>query len=1229
MAPLLRRGVVVSAACLLLSATSVAGAATQPSSSDEVGGGSVAARSATQNLRSAWVAQVAANGGTVQPPMTLTEPRYTSGAVVSGVINAAADGTTTSIERTQYSGDATPTPVGASRNPGTASCTTGGASLQGGAPRPTSLVDAPTCSGSAGFAYAEAGGVGENTTRDAVEFTFSRPVLAFGAWFGDLETRTDGRGVPAVVRLYGVGGRLLSDREVPPGPSYLPQSSCSNTYTGCGNNTSRWLSFVADPAEPVTRMVVIVGDEDASGSGLDEGLSLIGPTLDLSTATITLTKSADPLTDTNSDGYVGAGDTVQYNFTITNTGSLVVSALTITDPDATRLNCPARPVAPGAVATCTGVHVLTQAEVDSGSVSNTARATGRAYGGTITSNPSTTKVPLLSSPGLNLTKAVTESTFAAVGDVLDFDVTATNSGNVTLTGVSISDPNPGAGAFTSDCATAPGTLAPGAAASCGVSYTVTQADLDAGTLANVATSSATAPGAVPVGPVRATATSSAVQRVNLTLGKSVDQPTYDASGDTLTYTVTATNNGNITLTGVTVTDPAPGDGAFALDCSGLPRTLAPDDSGTCTATYAVTQDDLDAGAVTNVASATAVASGNPVAAPDAEATSTAVTRPGLSIVKNVDAPTFDTVGDVLTYTVTVTNNSNVTVHAVSVADEAPGAGAFDRDCSDLPAELAPNDVGTCTVTYTVTQADIDSGSVVNRARASALLPTNEGVESPIATASSNAEQIASLSLVKLADVETYDAVGDVLTYALTVTNGGNVTLAEIAVTDPAPADGDLVLDCRDLPSTLGPGDVGSCTAEYAVTQDDLDAGAVTNVASATATGPGGDVAAPNSQATATAQQGPALTVTKSADSAVYSGPGDALTYTVAVTNTGNVTLTGVKVTDPPPGAGAFTIDCDALPAVLAPGADGTCTATYEVTQEDVDGGSVTNTAAADANGPSGPISAASPPVTSNAEQSSSLELLKTVDAATYDAVGDRLTYTITVTNTGNVNLAALAVSDPAPGAGAFDLDCAALPLVMAPEGSATCVATYTVTQADLDAGTVVNRARATATDPQGRARRSRATVTSTAKTVRALAFDKTVSEGSYARVGDVLHYQLTARNTGNVTLTQVRIMDLAPGDGQFTTTCSGAAALSPGATSSCSATYTVAAADLSRDGVTNTATAVAPSQVQPVSASVTSGLVRPPLADTGAEDMHNTGLIGIAALLVGTSLVGLSRHPRG
>ena len=69
-----------------------------------------------------------------------------------------------------------------------------------------------------------------------------------------------------------------------------------------------------------------------------------------------------------------------------------------------------------------------------------------------------------------------------------------------------------------------------------------------------------------------------------------------------------------------------------------------------------------------------------------------------------------------------------------------------------------------------------------------------------------------------------------------------------------------------------------------------------------------------------------------------------ISYSYAVTNTGNVTLAGpVTVADD-----KATVTCPA--GGLAPGASMTCTASYTITQADLDSGSVKNTAKASANG---------------------------------------------------------------------------------------------------------------------------------------------------------------------------------------------------------------------------------------------------------------------------------------
>jgi len=66
-----------------------------------------------------------------------------------------------------------------------------------------------------------------------------------------------------------------------------------------------------------------------------------------------------------------------------------------------------------------------------------------------------------------------------------------------------------------------------------------------------------------------------------------------------------------------------------------------------------------------------------------------------------------------------------------------------------------------------------------------------------------------------------------------------------------------------------------------------------------------------------------------------------------VTNTGNVTLDPVAVDDPKVG----TVSCPATS--LAPGASTTCTATYTLTQADVDSGHFANTATATGTPPVG------------------------------------------------------------------------------------------------------------------------------------------------------------------------------------------------------------------------------------------------------------------------------------
>ncbi len=147
---------------------------------------------------------------------------------------------------------------------------------------------------------------------------------------------------------------------------------------------------------------------------------------------------------------------------------------------------------------------------------------------------------------------------------------------------------------------------------------------------------------------------------------------------------------------------------------------------------------------------------------------------------------------------------------------------------------------------------------------------------------------------------------------------------------------------------LAPGATVDCTATYLVTQADLDAGCVTNDRDrATADG----IDSNEDSVTVAAAQGPDLEARQDPDAGHLqrrrSGH-HATTY--VVTNTGNVTL-----------AGPFSVADDKVTVDLPCGRHRwprttivTCTATYTITQADLDAGSVTNTASASADGATSP-----------------------------------------------------------------------------------------------------------------------------------------------------------------------------------------------------------------------------------------------------------------------------------
>ena len=377
------------------------------------------------------------------------------------------------------------------------------------------------------------------------------------------------------------------------------------------------------------------------------------------------------------------------------------------------------------------------------------------------------------------------------------------------------------------------------------------------------------------------------------------------------------------------------------------------------------------------------------------------------MLKSASVSSFSAAGQPITYSFLVTNTGNVTLTGVQVNDtDLPGLSAISCPQSSLAAGASE----TCTANYTTTQGDVDAGSVMNSATAQGDPPgsTTPVVSGP-STATVPAEQAASISVLKSAEPGSFAAAGETIHYSFLVTNTGNVTLTGVQVNDDD-LPGLSAIDCPD--ATLAAGASQTCHAHYVTTQADVDAGSVMNSATAQGDPPGSTTPVVSGPSTATvpAEQAASISVLKSAEPGSFAAAGETIHYSFLVTNTGNVTLTGVQVNDDDlPGLSA--IDCP--DATLAAGASQTCHAHYVTTQADVDAGSVMNSATAQGDPPGSTTPVVSGPSTATvpAEQAASISVLKSAEPGSFAAAGETIHYSFLVTNTGNVTLTGVQVID--------------------------------------------------------------------------------------------------------------------------------------------------------------------------------------------------------------------------
>ncbi len=859
------------------------------------------------------------------------------------------------------------------------------------------------------------------------------------------------------------------------------------------------------------------------------------------------------------------GDIITYQFTVTNTGPTTLRNVSVSDP---MLLMSALPGA-------SRVQDLIQlASIPSDPIT-TASIAPMASLGAVAREPEAWVAPVPMPPAAlhasrRLVRLTTgEETFKA-GDRIGVYFTLTNTGNVPLTSIQVMQP--GSEAYGDRLAL----LAPNASDAASILFTHVLTEED-----------------ITSGQVEFTSGVTAKAR-NTTLVETLRGPLslldVDASEEIATASITPT----------------------------VVPTLAPGATTLFTATYALTQNDIDAGQVLNSATASATNSMNAVITADDNATVPVPQAPAIAVEKTgalaLGPDNEASVGDLITYSFVMTNTGNTTLNDVRLVDPLPGITITFTEFDNF----APGDEQTFTGTYAITQADIDAGRVENQATASGL-PANgttrvtDVSDDPATTAPEDLTIVdlpaaPGIALVKNAptlsdnNANGMADIGDSLTWTFTVHNTGNIALSNVTVTDRNPSITVTPSNPTNVSLAAGATDTTTFTATYVLVEADLIAARVDNQADVIADVPGGTTTGDASHPTDENADGPttyaippnpAVAVLKPQPVVVdtnnngFNDVGDVLNYTITVINTGNVVLNNVVVTDPQ--ANNFTTT---LPTLL-PGALNALSvaASYTITSADLIAGQVENIAFAEAvfNGtPVGDqsdttdITQDNPTITAIIPNPAIALVKPQPDIIDVNGNGvtdenDQLLYRFVVTNTGNVSLNSITITD----ALGTVVSTRTTPLEAGDVDSTNFTMTYTLVTADLTRGTVTNTADVVALSPTNIPARDTSdndsilqndpTVTVLANLIAPeIALLKTattndVNSNSIIDAGDTITYVFSVTNTGNVNLSNVQVTDtklagegvlLQPGNGFIGN-------LARGATSAVlSATHIVTQADV-------------------------------------------------------------------
>ena len=532
-------------------------------------------------------------------------------------------------------------------------------------------------------------------------------------------------------------------------------------------------------------------------------------------------------------------------------------------------------------------------------------------------------------------------------------------------------------------------------------------------------------------------------------------------GQAIAYTYMIKNTGTVPIPGVVSIDGAAVMCPPVNTVGNLDEFLDVGEVLTCVSTYSTTQADLDNGSIS--ITTTANVNGT-LSAPFTIKVDTVPNRI-LTLNKTASPTIYENAGQTITYSYTIMNTGTLDIGPAQFTVTDAGSST-PINCGAADTTLAPNATVNCSVSYTITQADMNVESIATEATASGGGVRPSKPATATVTKSGLVQNPANLTI---GSTIQHKVVANEWLWQIARCYGANPTSAIQAnpqLPNPAQISPDMTVTVPNI------GTKGNIYGPPCVKLHMVQSGETwSSIASKYNADPvvlqkvnlnsmpvGTEIKVPLNSASGNTSSNTirALSLSVSVNPLTYNQADQVITYTYTVKNSGNTTLGPAQFTINSNLYAGALISCGNADTTIAPDATITCTSTYTIGQADMNAASLTNVATVSGGG-AGPSSSVSTTISKNV---ASLSLVVTANPLTFTQAGQTITYTYVIKNTSNITIgpAQFTISDSLLSA--TPINCGAADTTLAPEGLITCTATYTTTEADVTAVFVTNNATA-------------------------------------------------------------------------------------------------------------------------------------------------------------------------